>query len=156
MGLQVTAAMRLADGVLLVVDVLEGVGAATERAIQQAVQEGLAITMLVSKVRRCALARYHVTWCCNVTSLCLQVVFSVSLLSCPSGVFICSAHVCLAASVTAGGQHLVVHCLLQLRAAMPLHHLGHLLRCTCPKLAAAAAAAAAAAFCFTPESRVAD
>jgi U5 small nuclear ribonucleoprotein component len=44
--------MRLADGVLLVVDVLEGVGAATERAIQQAVQEGLAITMLVSKVRR--------------------------------------------------------------------------------------------------------
>jgi hypothetical protein len=51
---QVTAAMRLADGVLLVVDVLEGVGAATERAIQQAVQEGLAITMLVSKVRRSA------------------------------------------------------------------------------------------------------
>jgi translation elongation factor EF-G len=50
--LQVTAAMRLADGVLLVVDVLEGVGAATERAIQQAVQEGLAITMLVSKVRK--------------------------------------------------------------------------------------------------------
>lgn len=48
---QVTAAMRLADGVLLVVDVLEGVGAATERAIQQAVAEGLAITLLISKVR---------------------------------------------------------------------------------------------------------
>lgn len=48
--LQVTAAMRLADGLLLVVDVLEGVGCATERAIQQAVQEGLAITLLISKV----------------------------------------------------------------------------------------------------------
>jgi len=44
--------MRLADGVLLVVDVLEGVSAATEHAIQQAVAEGLAITLLVSKVRR--------------------------------------------------------------------------------------------------------
>lgn len=42
--------MRLADGLLLVVDVLEGVGCATERAIQQAVQEGLAITLLISKV----------------------------------------------------------------------------------------------------------
>lgn len=42
--------MQLADGVLLVVDVLEGVGAATERAIQQAVAEGLVITLLVSKV----------------------------------------------------------------------------------------------------------
>jgi U5 small nuclear ribonucleoprotein component len=49
---QVTAAMRLADGVLLVVDVLEGVSAATERAIQQAVAEGLAITLLISKVGR--------------------------------------------------------------------------------------------------------
>jgi translation elongation factor EF-G len=46
--------MRLADGLLLVVDVLEGVGAATERAIQQAVAEGLAITLLISKVRECA------------------------------------------------------------------------------------------------------
>lgn len=45
--------MRLADGLLLVVDVLEGVGAATERAIQQAVAEGLAITLLISKVRGC-------------------------------------------------------------------------------------------------------
>jgi translation initiation factor IF-2 len=45
--------MRLADGVLLVVDVLEGVGAATERAIQQAVAEGLAITLIISKVSRC-------------------------------------------------------------------------------------------------------
>lgn len=49
---EVTAAMRLADGVLLVVDVLEGVGAATERAIQQAVAEGLAITLLISKMDR--------------------------------------------------------------------------------------------------------
>uniref|UniRef100_A0A383VQF5 SNU114 homolog n=1 Tax=Tetradesmus obliquus TaxID=3088 RepID=A0A383VQF5_TETOB len=49
---EVTAAMRLADGVLLVVDVLEGVGAATERAVQQAVQEGLVITLLISKIDR--------------------------------------------------------------------------------------------------------
>ncbi|KAF8072579.1 hypothetical protein HT031_000239 [Scenedesmus sp. PABB004] len=49
---EVTAAMRLADGVLLVVDVLEGVSIATERAIQQAVAEGLAITLLVSKMDR--------------------------------------------------------------------------------------------------------
>eukprot|EP00878_Enallax_costatus_P008789 GHUV01009187.1.p1 GENE.GHUV01009187.1~~GHUV01009187.1.p1 ORF type:complete len:741 (+),score=244.40 GHUV01009187.1:354-2576(+) len=49
---EVTAAMRLADGILLVVDVLEGVGAATERAIQQAVAEGLAITLIISKMDR--------------------------------------------------------------------------------------------------------
>jgi predicted membrane GTPase involved in stress response len=49
-AMQVTAAMRLADGVLLVVDVLEGVTIATERAVQQAVAEGLAITLLISKV----------------------------------------------------------------------------------------------------------
>ena len=42
--------MRIADGLLLVVDVLEGVMTVTERAIQQAVQEGLAITLLISKV----------------------------------------------------------------------------------------------------------
>jgi translation elongation factor EF-G len=42
--------MRLSDGLLLVVDVLEGVGCVTERAIQQAVAEGLAITLVISKV----------------------------------------------------------------------------------------------------------
>ena len=47
---EVTAAMRLADGVLLVVDVLEGVMSVTERAIRQAVAEGVAITLLISKV----------------------------------------------------------------------------------------------------------
>jgi predicted membrane GTPase involved in stress response len=49
--------MRLADGVLLVVDVLEGVMTVTERAIQQAVQEGLAITLLISKVRGSGIMR---------------------------------------------------------------------------------------------------
>ena len=44
--------MRLADGVLLVVDALEGVGLAAERAVRQAVSEGLALTLLVSKVDR--------------------------------------------------------------------------------------------------------
>ena len=43
--------MRLADGVLLVVDAAEGVMAVTERAVRQAVSEGLAITLLISKAR---------------------------------------------------------------------------------------------------------
>ena len=44
--------MRLADGVLLVVDAAEGVMAVTERAVRQAVGEGLAVTLLISKARR--------------------------------------------------------------------------------------------------------
>jgi hypothetical protein len=48
---QVTAAMRLADGVVLVVDAAEGVMVVTERAIRQALQEGLALTLVISKVR---------------------------------------------------------------------------------------------------------
>jgi len=42
--------MRLADGVLLVVDAAEGVMAVTERAVRQAVAEGLSVTLLISKV----------------------------------------------------------------------------------------------------------
>uniref|UniRef100_A0A061R8M5 SNU114 homolog n=1 Tax=Tetraselmis sp. GSL018 TaxID=582737 RepID=A0A061R8M5_9CHLO len=49
---EVTAAMRLADGVLLVVDAVEGVMVVTERAIKQALQEGLPICMVLSKVDR--------------------------------------------------------------------------------------------------------
>mmetsp|Transcript_14693 Transcript_14693/g.41340 ORF Transcript_14693/g.41340 Transcript_14693/m.41340 type:complete len:992 (-) Transcript_14693:61-3036(-) len=49
---EVTAAMRLADGVLLVVDAVEGVMVVTERAIKQAVAEGLPICLLFSKVDR--------------------------------------------------------------------------------------------------------
>jgi U5 small nuclear ribonucleoprotein component len=48
--LQMTAALRLADGVLLVVDAAEGVMLGTEKAVKQAVAEGLAITLLVNKV----------------------------------------------------------------------------------------------------------
>jgi U5 small nuclear ribonucleoprotein component len=44
--------MRLADGVLLVVDAAEGVMAVTERAVRQAVAEGLAVTLMISKVDR--------------------------------------------------------------------------------------------------------
>jgi U5 small nuclear ribonucleoprotein component len=50
--LQMTAALRLADGVLLVVDAAEGVMLGTEKAIKQALAEGLAITLLVNKVDR--------------------------------------------------------------------------------------------------------
>ena len=49
--LQVTAAMRLADGVLLAVDAAEGVMVVTERAVKQAVQEGLSIALVITKVR---------------------------------------------------------------------------------------------------------
>eukprot|EP00891_Asterochloris_glomerata_P001190 jgi/Astpho2/1190/e_gw1.00022.32.1_t len=49
---EVTAAMRLADGVLLVVDAVEGVMLVTEKAIQQACQEGLPISLMISKVDR--------------------------------------------------------------------------------------------------------
>ncbi|KAJ2514081.1 hypothetical protein H4217_005957 [Coemansia sp. RSA 1939] len=46
------ASMRLADGLVLVVDAVEGVMATTERTISAAVREGLAITLVVSKVDR--------------------------------------------------------------------------------------------------------
>jgi translation elongation factor EF-G len=48
----VTAGMRLADGVLLCVDAAEGAVAATERAAQQAVAEGLPIVLALTKVDR--------------------------------------------------------------------------------------------------------
>ena len=47
---EVSAAMRLADGVLLVVDAAEGVMMVTEKAVRQALGEGLPIALLISKV----------------------------------------------------------------------------------------------------------
>ena len=47
-----TAAMRLSDGVLLVVDAVEVVMLVTQKAIKQACQEGLPICLLISKVDR--------------------------------------------------------------------------------------------------------
>ena len=44
--------MRLSDGVLLVVDAVEGVMLVTQKAIKQACQEGLPICLLISKVDR--------------------------------------------------------------------------------------------------------
>ncbi|KAI8318873.1 116 kDa U5 small nuclear ribonucleoprotein component-like protein [Martensiomyces pterosporus] len=49
---EVAASMRLADGLVLVVDAVEGVMANTERIIQMAVREGLSITLVVSKLDR--------------------------------------------------------------------------------------------------------
>lgn len=49
---EVSAAMRLVDGVMLVVDAAEGCMMVTEMAIRQALQEGLAITLLLNKVDR--------------------------------------------------------------------------------------------------------
>jgi small GTP-binding protein len=48
---EVTAAVRVCDGVLLVVDAVEGVMLQTERIIKHALQEGLPIVMVVNKVR---------------------------------------------------------------------------------------------------------
>ncbi|KAJ1548054.1 U5 small nuclear ribonucleoprotein component, partial [Nowakowskiella sp. JEL0078] len=49
---EVTAAIRLADGVVLVVDAIEGVMANTERLIKHSVQERVPLTLLINKVDR--------------------------------------------------------------------------------------------------------
>ena len=49
---EVTAGMRLADGVLLVVDAVEGVMLVTDKALKQAAAEGLPVCLLLSKVPR--------------------------------------------------------------------------------------------------------
>ncbi|KAJ3679071.1 hypothetical protein LUZ60_017082 [Juncus effusus] len=49
---EMTAALRLADGAVLVVDAAEGVMVNTERAIRHAIQEGLPIVVVINKVDR--------------------------------------------------------------------------------------------------------
>jgi U5 small nuclear ribonucleoprotein component len=49
---EVTASLRLSDGVVLVVDALEGVLVQTERVIQHAIQEHLPIVLVINKVER--------------------------------------------------------------------------------------------------------
>jgi U5 small nuclear ribonucleoprotein component len=49
---EVVAATRLADGVAIVVDVVEGVMVNTEQVIKHCVREGLAMTLVVNKVDR--------------------------------------------------------------------------------------------------------
>ncbi|GBE77516.1 Pre-mRNA-splicing factor cwf10 [Sparassis crispa] len=49
---EVAAAMRLVDGVVLVVDVVEGVMVNTEAVIRHALQEGLKLTLVVNKIDR--------------------------------------------------------------------------------------------------------
>lgn len=49
---EVSAAMRLCDGVILVVDALEGVMSHTERLIQFAGQEGLPLVLFINKLDR--------------------------------------------------------------------------------------------------------
>lgn len=44
--------MRLCDGVVLIVDAVEGVMLNTERIVKHALQEGLAITLILNKVSR--------------------------------------------------------------------------------------------------------
>lgn len=49
---EVTAAMRLCDGIVLFVDAAEGVMLNTERLLKHAVQEKLAITLCINKIDR--------------------------------------------------------------------------------------------------------
>lgn len=49
---EVTAAMRLVDGVVLFVDAAEGVMLNTERLLKHAVQENLALTICINKIDR--------------------------------------------------------------------------------------------------------
>ena len=49
---EVASAIRLVDGVLLVVDVVEGVMCNTEAIIRHALQEGVKITLVVNKIDR--------------------------------------------------------------------------------------------------------
>jgi U5 small nuclear ribonucleoprotein component len=49
---EVTASMRLADGVCVFIDAAEGVMLNTERVIKQAVQEKLAVTVCINKIDR--------------------------------------------------------------------------------------------------------
>jgi len=49
---EVTASMRMADGVCVFIDAAEGVMLNTERVIKQAVQEKLAITICINKIDR--------------------------------------------------------------------------------------------------------
>ena len=49
---EVSAAFRASDGVLLVVDAVEGAMLVTEKVVKQAVSEGLSIALLITKVDR--------------------------------------------------------------------------------------------------------
>jgi len=49
---EVTAAIRLSDGVVLFIDAAEGVMLNTERLVKHCVQEGLAITVCINKIDR--------------------------------------------------------------------------------------------------------
>lgn len=52
---EVTAAIRLCDGVILFVDAAEGIMMGTDRLLKHAIQEGLAITVCINKIDRLAL-----------------------------------------------------------------------------------------------------
>ena len=67
---EVSAALRAADGVLLVVDAVEGVMLVTEKVVRQALTEGLPICLLITKVH---LASCHIPVNCKeAASLALE------------------------------------------------------------------------------------
>jgi len=49
---EVTAAIRLCDGIVLFIDAAEGVMLNTERLLKHAIQEGLALTVCINKIDR--------------------------------------------------------------------------------------------------------
>ena len=73
---EVSAAMRLADGVLLVVDAAEGVMLVTDKVVKQALAEGLPIALLITKVRQLPFL------CCAVFSTCTGLWMEAIDVSC--------------------------------------------------------------------------
>ena len=75
---EVTAAFRLCDGVLIVVDASEGVMMNTERLIKHAVQEKLNITLCINKV--CVCVRVCVPACvCGHVYVCVCVCVKLKM-----------------------------------------------------------------------------
>ncbi len=76
---EVSAALRLADGMLLVVDAAEGVMVVTEKAIKQAIMEGLPICLLISKVQDSPVLWLTSIW--KYLKCCVLIAFHFSVRS---------------------------------------------------------------------------
>lgn len=86
---EVTAAIRLCDGVVVFVDAAEGVVMNTERLIKHAIQERLAITICINKIDRLILelklppqdAYYKLRHILDVVNGLIMLVHNISITS---------------------------------------------------------------------------